>query len=399
VQIGVQHTNDAILRVINRGCTNADTERCIALLKDVGFKIDLHLMPDLPSTDIATDERMFYHVLNAPALQADQWKIYPTQTTKFTVIEKWFHEGRYVPFSPSELLALLVKVKCHVHPWIRLNRVIRDIPNQYIVGGNEVTNLRQYLEHELAKHGAQCQCIRCREVGAKQKEFALEDITLRVRMYNASKGREFFISFESRDENTIFGFARLRLCADFSTARAAFPELIGCAMIRELHVYGQMLPVFDKMKGKEEATQHLGFGKRLMRAAETIAALEGYHKVSVIAGIGTRNYYRKLGYRRTETFMIKTLSALTFRRLRVLRRMRLVRTQIPHAEMVHTLKQRTGYDAALTKHEAIEELVVEHYVIEATLWANVLRAHYLSAFVIVLCAALYFCDFSNVFHV
>ena len=280
-----------------------------------------------------------------------------------------------------------MKVKCHVHPWIRLNRVIRDIPNQYIVGGNEVTNLRQFLERKLAEHGAKCACIRCREVGAKQHDFAERDIVLRVRMYPASGGREFFLSFETHDQDTLFGFARLRLCADFDIARRAFPELVGCAMVRELHVYGQMLPVFAK-KGKSAATQHLGFGKRLMRAAETIAALEGYRKVSVIAGVGTRNYYRKIGYRRRGTYMLKALGRWTCLRHRWLRRLKLLRTQVPLAETVAMLRDKSGYDCALSKAEEVQsDLVVKHYAIESTLCSYVLRVHVLVP-LIALCVAL-----------
>ena len=373
VQIGIQHTSNEILEHINRGCTNQDAIRCVKLLKNVGFKLDLHLMPDLPGSSVEMDEEMFFLVLNSSRIQADQWKIYPCQTTKHTVIRQWFERGEYQPFTPQELLALLVKVKCHVHPWIRLNRVIRDIPNQYIVGGNEVTNLRQFLEHSMKKKGAKCACIRCREIRGKQLDFGdtkNNEIVLKIRSYESSDGIEYFVSYETVNEETIFGFVRLRICGDFEIAKDVFPELVGCAMVRELHVYGQMVPVFTKQLTK---TQHIGFGKKLMNAAEVIAVKNGYRRMSVIAGIGTRNYYRKMGYTLKGTYMVKTLRNWDYYRHSLCNKVKLVRTQRPYREMVALLKEKANYDCSLKKPKDGEtELVVKHYCIEKSLLSHLL---------------------------
>lgn len=308
VQIGIQHTEDRILKIINRGCTNADAIRATRLLKDAGFKIDFHLMPDLPGATTEIDMKMFDYVLNSPDLQGDQWKIYPCQVTPWTVIEKWFNEGKHVPYTDQQLADLLLKVKTRVHPWIRLNRVIRDIPNQYIKGGNEITNLRQHLLARMKKEGLVCKCIRCREV--RDRKQLLTDNTLVERTYQSSGATEMFLSYETAKKDVIFGFCRLRLSKNAGLDNA-IPELTGAALIRELHVYGQMRPVGDQEAGKEKA-QHMGFGSKLMRRAEQIAGRHGFKKVSVIAGIGTRKYYAKLGYRLEGTYMVKDLPSWTW---------------------------------------------------------------------------------------
>jgi GNAT superfamily N-acetyltransferase len=279
------------------------------------------------------------------------------------VIKKWHQSGEYVPYGEEELADLLCETKRQVHPWIRLNRVVRDIPSQYVTGGVDAPNLRQNVLKMMAARGERCRCIRCREVGDDTK--AVESATLVTRPYEGSRAEEFFLSFESGPKETLLGFVRLRLpkarhfirlptptnfplkddrkapgrkgctdsgsgecmdgeCADdeCGTVEAEekeavdsgiagaipFPELDGAALIRELHVYGQLIATKDK-KGSSHP-QHLGFGRRLMEAAEDIAAWRGYTRIAVIAGIGTRNYYRKLGYEVEGDggFMIKRIS-------------------------------------------------------------------------------------------
>jgi len=302
VQIGVQHTDDKILKKINRGCYLKDTIKAIKLLKDSCYKIDIHLMPDLPFSTPEIDNKMFDLVINSPDLQVDQWKIYPCEVVPWTIIKKWHDDGKYDSYDHDKLIEVILNVKKKVHPWIRLNRVIRDIPNQYISGGNSVTNLRQYLQKMLKDRGEKCRCIRCREV--RNKKVDPKDIKLLVREYDSSGGKEYFISFETEDENTILGFVRLRLVknspVDFIKA------IHNAALVRELHVYGNMKPLF-KFKKEEEKTQHSGFGKRLMKKAEEIALNNGYKKIVVISGVGVKNYYKKLGYYREGTYMVKTL--------------------------------------------------------------------------------------------
>jgi histone acetyltransferase (RNA polymerase elongator complex component) len=352
VQIGVQHTDDEILRRINRGCTTADAVKAIKLLKQHCFKVDIHLMPDLPFSSVEADLDMFDFVLDTEYLQADHWKIYPCEVTPFSAIEDWHSQGVYKPYTdvdPENLVKLLVHVKSKVHPWIRLNRVIRDIPVESIIAGNNNTNLRQEVYRRLASLGLACRCIRCREVRAFRPD---EAVVMRRRDYRSSEGDEMFLTFEglcSRglgggaenrgllkknkagrkmtgsssiateqdgfqggeeyDEQNapLYALLRLRFNDDPHAPSCTFPELDKCALIRELHVYGVVAPARQN-KQESDKVQHTGYGRRLMAEAERIALSRGYCKIAVIAGIGVRNYYRKLGYELRGLFMVKNLS-------------------------------------------------------------------------------------------
>ena len=313
VQLGVQHTDDSILRKINRGCTNADTERALRLLKDACYKVDIHLMPNLPGSDPERDAAMFTRVLGDEALQADQWKIYPCEVTPWTVIKKWFDQGDYVPYSEAVLCEMLIGVKSKVHPWIRLNRVVRDIPSQYILGGVDAPNMRQQILEKMAREGKRCRCIRCREVGTDSEAMAPRAVLVR-RHYRGSGGDEVFLSFEADDEKdrgreVILGFLRLRFSAragmvdDEEGTEPVFPELQGAALIRELHVYGQLVATGatkdangSQVDDGGSASQHQGFGRRLLAEAQVMARRRGYTRLAVISGVGTRQYYRKHGY-------------------------------------------------------------------------------------------------------
>lgn len=298
VQLGIQHTDDAILTKINRGCTTQDAIAALRMLRDCCYKTDIHLMPNLPGSSPEKDRAMFEYVLQSEDLQADQWKIYPCEITPWTVIKKWFDEGEYVPYPDETLIELLMEVKAQVHPWIRLNRVIRDIPSQYILGGMDEPNLRQVICNRMIKAGKPCGCIRCREV--KTDDQAISVAELIVRKYRANDGDEYFISFETPDRTKICGFARLRISSD--PGAGIFPELVGAALVRELHVYGQLVAAGEKNKKLVDAddevsqAQHIGFGTQLMMKTEEIARANGYKKVAVIAGVGVRNFYRRLGF-------------------------------------------------------------------------------------------------------
>ena len=321
VQLGVQHTNDDILLTVNRQATREDTVVAIRRLKDACFKVDIHIMPDLPGATPALDKAMFDDILDGTELHADQWKIYPCQTTPFTVIQQWFQEGKYQSYGMPQLIEVLKYAKRRVHPWIRLNRVIRDIPIEYVLHGVECANLRQLLQIQMEREGGpRCRCIRCREVKGGDAQLAekVAKATLIERRFVSSGADEVFLSFETPDEATIFGFLRLRLPAVAAAAVVEpegrpFPELIGCALIRELHVYGNLVESSKKQGTSGRDTQHQGFGTRLLQRAEAIASAEkgGYDAIAVIAGVGVRSYYAKRGYRMREedrgAYMIKPL--------------------------------------------------------------------------------------------
>lgn len=336
IQMGVQHTDDRILTRINRKCSAATVVKAIRLAKDCCFKIDIHLMPDLPQplkegvspfknggnfepedidfdfSVLEADRKMFDTVINNPDWQADQWKIYPCEVTKWTRIETDYARGAYKPYGqqtdpkePTPLFELLIDVMSKVKPWVRLNRIIRDIPSNEILGGNLNTSMRQNLDWEMQKRGLYCMDIRNREV--KKRAIDMSQAILNERIYAASGGTEYFLSFETSDERILFGFLRLRLTAN--AGAGTFPELEGAALIRELHVYGQVKKVQQKKSEKDlfGTAQHSGFGKRLLQRAEEIAYKNGYKKMAVISGVGVKNYYRKFGFEDEEFFMTKIL--------------------------------------------------------------------------------------------
>ena len=319
VQLGIQHTDDAILAAINRGCVTADAVNAFRLLKDSCFKIDIHLMPDLPTSTPERDADMFRYILDSEDLQADQWKIYPCEVTPWTKIKEWFDAGTYKPYGNelrqrtlpdgrveqyNPLFELILDVKRRVHPWIRLNRVIRDIPGEYIMGGNMVTNLRQLLHNALERNGEHCRCIRCRE--CKTQRVQRHECEIVVREYRSSGGRELFLSVEDAARRTLYAFLRLRLSAS-AGAGGVFPELERAALIRELHVYGQVIAVGDDQTERRGTTQHVGLGTTLLLKAEHLALENGFTRIAVISGVGTRDYYRNRGFADAEHFLVKEL--------------------------------------------------------------------------------------------
>lgn len=314
VQIGVQHTDDQILRKVNRKCYLRDTIRAIRLLKETGFKVDIHLMPDLPGATPEIDRQMFQLVLSDPDLQADQWKIYPTSVTPFTQIEKWYLEKdptkyQYRPYAEThfdQFVELLIWVKTQVPPYIRLNRVIRDIPNESIIGGNQTTHLRNILNAKLTQRGLRCMCIRCREVKGTDQDLKPEEAFLHQTTYRASGGIEYYLSYENVGRTKLYGQLRLRI--NQNPSENIFPELRNAAIIRELHVYGRLISVSDRSKYRNRA-QHQGFGRRLLQEAERITrqAPHNLQKIAVISGDGVKPYYRRFDYRDDGEYLVKDL--------------------------------------------------------------------------------------------
>jgi len=315
LQIGVQHIDDEILQEINRGCYLKDTIKGNNLWKKNGGKIDWHLMPDLPGSSKEKDLQMFSEIfgvnsitevsnnyfkydLKRPELQADQLKIYPCEVVDYTKIKEWYENGIYKPYgeNESELIEVITFIKKNVFPWIRINRIVRDIPTMNIIGGNKNVNLHQKL---LDRKDIISDDIRCREVRRNTK--GIEKAELVVREYNGVHSTEYFISYESPDKRILYGFLRLRINDDDS--ELIYKELNGCAFIRELHVYGQIV----KHGERGESVQHMGFGKKMMSVAEDIVLARGLNKVAVISGVGVRQYYSSQGYKLVKDYMIKEL--------------------------------------------------------------------------------------------
>lgn len=319
VQIGVQHLDYEILKKINRGCYYDDIKKGIFNLLNCGFKIEIHLMFDLPNSSLLKDkeliDQLFINKIDNefnfadPNITFDEAKYYPFQSVDWTVTKQWEDKGEYLHYSHEELIEVLMYAKSHTPPSVRLARVIRDIPVSYVFAGNNVPNLRQLLEDKMKKKGLKCRCIRCREV---RKKITTDNIIINVRDYEASEGHEYFISIESENKDIIFGFCRLRLSYKMGYILGSdneeinlFPYLNNMAMVRELHVYGVMTPLKSNTNNNH---QHKGYGKMLIKKAEEIAINNNFKNIGVISGVGVRKYYEKLGYKLENNYMIKTLN-------------------------------------------------------------------------------------------
>lgn len=316
IELGLQAPDDAILELIKRGHTVQQFRDAMYLLREAGFKVDLHFMPDLPGTTPDHDIEMYKILFSDTGLKPDMVKIYPNTVIKSAELYQWFIDGKFTPYSEQELFRALLAMKVETPRYCRISRLIRDIPSNEIYAGNTITNLRETLEKELHKQGKLCICLRCREIGRQVKNLPLNaEPELFVDEYETIGGKEYFISFEDSERKAVFGFLRLRIPFKNKQQTDAIEKQVkelkktvagikDCAFIRELHVYGTLVGI-----GKQNivATQHKGVGKKLMKAAEDIVKQNDYKKVSVISGVGVRGYYRKLGYKKIGTYMVKTL--------------------------------------------------------------------------------------------
>lgn len=301
VQLGIQILDDKILDLIVRGHHIDDSIIATRRLRENGFKIDHHIMQNLPGATPAKDQATLERIFTDPDFRPDQIKIYPTIVSKYAPLYEWWQSGKYKPYSEKKLFDLLLELKQTVPYYCRINRLIRDFPEQSIQAGNKITNLREMLQAELKKRNLRCHCIRCREVRSQSND--LLKAQLFIEKYEAGKGKEFFISYENKERTAIYGFVRLRL--NSKENNTLFPEIKHAALTRELHVYGELVGHTSKSKNK---VQHRGLGMKLMKHAEKIAKKEGYKKMAVISGIGVRQYYRKkLGYHLQGTYMVKNI--------------------------------------------------------------------------------------------
>lgn len=311
VQLGIQHTDNKILDIINRQHHVEYSIKAIKLLKETGFKVDIHIMPDLPGSSPELDKNMMSDIFTTSHFQPDYLKIYPCLDVKYTEIRKWKEDGRWKPYAEKnkgrDLIDVVVYAKRLMPRWMRVNRVQRDFPvssnkNNGVgyISSTIPTNFRQLVLKELSKYGETCKCINCREI--KDNHSNPKNAILKVEEYEASEGHEFFISFNTEDMKYLYGFIRLRF--NNNTKNGPFKDK-DMALIRELHVYGLVEKVNEKENN--DTVQHMGFGRRLLKEAEKIAWSNGYSEMAIISAVGTRNYYRKFGYELCDTYMVKSL--------------------------------------------------------------------------------------------
>lgn len=299
IELGIQTTNDAVNEFNVRGHGLAESIKATQMCRDAGLKICHHIMPNLPTANLESDLQTVIDLFEKDILCPDYIKVYPCMVVPFTQLEEMVKKDPsiYTPYSDEELIQILIKIKELVPEYCRIIRILRDFPSELVLAGSKTLNLRQVL-HE---RGVKCKCVRCREI--KGENFNPENVEIIQREYRANEGDEYFISAELPEKDKLIGLVRLRLP---DQTQNFLPELKDAALIRELHVYGQQKSL-HKAKTKDSNTQHIGFGTRLMQEAEKLAKQKGWGKIAVISAIGTREYYKKLGYTLEGTYMVKEL--------------------------------------------------------------------------------------------
>ncbi len=304
VELGVQTLSDRVYRKVKRGHTIEDVVEATRVLKDAGLKVGYHMMPGLFSSP-EEDLEMFRELFSNPDFKPDTLKIYPTLVVKGTELYELWKKGEFRPYSSEEAGELIAEIKSLLPKWVRTMRIQRDIPANLIEAGVKKGDLGEIALRKLREKGKHCRCIRCRDIGHLSYKYGVEtqpeNQKLLVESYSASEGEEKFISIEDTKEDALIAYLRLR----FPSEKAEREEVEGSAIVRELRVLGEALPLG---KYSKKAEQHRGYGRELLSEAEKIASEEGFERLLVISAIGTREYYRRLGYSRLGPYMAKRLS-------------------------------------------------------------------------------------------
>jgi elongator complex protein 3 len=310
IELGIQTNNDKTLKYINRGHTFSDSVKSISELRDLGFKLNFHIMPGLPTksgkrTSIKEDINLFKGLFKSDDLKPDMLKIYPCMVMPGTKLENLYKINKFKPLNTEEAIEIISEGYKHIPKWCRVMRIQRDIPTYVTIAGVDKTNLRQYLDKKLEEKNIIPKEIRFHEI---KKQEIIQKIDYNIMNYNANKGKEYFISAEinTNDEKNrkILGFLRLR-----------FPNKIlhtvikkNSSIVRELHVYGTSIAFSqNKQKSKKNNAQHQGIGKKLINIAETISKENKKNKIIIISGVGVREYYKKLGYKKEGPYMTKKI--------------------------------------------------------------------------------------------
>ena len=306
VELGVQSVFDDVLYNISRGHNVADSVLATRIAKDSGFKVCYHLMPGLPGSNIDRDVECFETVFEDARFKPDMIKIYPTLTIKGTKLYDMWKQGDYIPLSTEEGARLVARLKTIVPEWVRIQRIQRDVPSQFIDAGVDKTNLRQIVDEEMKKNNWSCRCIRCRESGHKSlKEninISEEDIGLSTDYYEASDGEEIFLSLVDKKNDALIAYLRLR---DISNSHRSELSKKPCMIIRELKVVGRELSIGKKSK---KGHQHKGYGKELISQAEMICKQEYDKKhLFVLSGVGVKEYYRNLNFKDEGLYLLKII--------------------------------------------------------------------------------------------
>ena len=299
VQLGVQALDNAILKKIKRGHTLKEVALATKILRDNGFKINYHFMPNLPGSTPKKDIQMAKIMFDDDRFKPDTLKIYPCIVVPNSPLYEIWKQGKYRSYTDETLINTLASIKEEIPYYCRIDRLVRDITKQWTASGTNKTNMRQLVKEYMNKQGKRCQCIRCREV--RDRSDNTNDIPLTVNKYSANDGKELFLAYE--DKNYLYGMLRLRFPSKINNY-ALFSTLKNAALIRELQIFGQQATLEHTQKTQ---TQHKSLGRQLVAQAEKLAKEAGFEKLAIISGVGVRGYYRKLGYELEETYMVKNL--------------------------------------------------------------------------------------------
>ena len=305
VELGVQTLDDHIYQLVGRGHQVKDVVSATALLRQYGFKVHYHWMPGLPGSTPEHDLELSVMMFDDDRFRPDGLKLYPTMVVEGTELERWYRKGSYQPYADDTMVDLAVSIKAITPKYVRISRVLRDIPSKFIVAGLK-DSLRDLAKQRMKRQGIYCSCIRCREYGHRvQDGWEIGEPSLTRMDYKASAGQEIFLSFEDKKE-TLFGLLRLRIQEKHLPGLEQSDENL--ALVRELHVYGPEVALGGR---SAEAVQHKGLGRLLLLEAERIAAEEfGAPFIAVLSGVGAREYYRyDLGYELKAGYMVKKLKA------------------------------------------------------------------------------------------
>lgn len=340
IELGVQVIDDKIYNLVHRGHLVKDVVEATKNLKNAGFKVGYHIMPGLPGSDFKKDLKLFKKLFLDQNFKPDQLKLYPCQVMPGSELEKWYWNRKYVPYSKEEIERILIKMLKVIPRYCRVMRVMREIPPEYIVAGTIKIDLRRTIEEELRKKKLKLKEIRYREIGFVLRDSRKLNLNLKLKKtkYKASGGDEYFLEIVNKND-ILFGLLRLRIVDEKLHLQArgidgSVPEQVqgtllkksinwknflnNCsiiaqrennkekiAIIREIHVYGQSLKLGEKGK----LSQHKGFGKLLLEEAEKIVKKNKIKKLKIISGVGVREYYKKIGYKLENTYMVKSLNS------------------------------------------------------------------------------------------
>jgi len=327
VELGVQTLDDDIHRLTKRGHGVAEVISATRLLRDYGFKVYYHWMPGLPGSTAEHDLELSGKLFAEKHFRPDGLKLYPTLVVVGSELEEWYRDNRYQPYDTEVMIDLLVNIKTLIPKYVRIPRLMRDIPSKFIIAGSRDLALRGSVRKRMSELGLHCRCIRCREYGHRLRDGWMIGEPWLFRMdYETWGGKEIFLSYEDANE-TLFGLLRLRInkgvqkpyvgetlvVSRSSGGDKALPCNYGLeaaysthsALVRELHVFGSEVPLGEK---RERAAQHRGLGEKLLQEAERIAREEfRADRLSVLSGVGAREYYRSFGYGLEGAYMVKEL--------------------------------------------------------------------------------------------